>query len=1108
MSGKAYIHKTGRTFVLLSAAFLAAWTWFVTPVCGFAQENVLRFVLSRGHETAVTCSAVSPDGKFAVTGDVNGRIILHSLPGGGEIAVISGHSGPVRALDFHPGGGYLLSAGEDGSLLLRDMENLAVTASYEGSAGALLAAAFSADGTMIAAAGKDRILYLWNFGKGTNAGGAAFIRPSARFPDVSPHTDSVTGIAFSGDGKYLVSSGRDGTVRIVERRTGLIRTIIRENRGIATAVVAEREQFRFACAFQDGSLILYDGRGDAVRSFLGHRNSVNTLALSPDGSLLASGDENGNLMLWELDTGKLIFSVVLGPAGVVSVAFLPYSNIILGASADGSVKLIDASTGRVVKDLGDKKTSVVSVAADGDGEHFSLGLSDGGVLYWNLSRGRPVRYLPGGGETVTALDLSPAGTLLAAAAGTMVTLWDCFTGKALGTFDGHADTVQSLVFLDEGAALLSGGMDYSARVWNTADFKETFKLSASPRAYVTNLLSSPFNTYVYSGGLYGLSMWDRKDGKVLKAIPATLEDGHAAAIHPKGTFVATAGKNEAVKIRDSFTGHVYASFGTDEGARSPLRWSPDGGQLLTGDINGGLVLWDTATEKIVRNFSAEGGRVQSALFLRNGTLVLGTTEDGSVQIWEKDSGKTIMTIYALGGEDWIVFTPDGRFDCSLGGMQKFLFVEGLRSYEPRYFAASLYTPYLAALAWPKNDAGQGAADLAWEKISVSLALSPPPELYLEHKISSDWRESGKADLLVHVTDTGGGIEHVGIFHNGKPVRDSGMLSPGNVPGVGIPPAGTSLTPANGAGDFIFRFLVPLLPGENDFYAVASSAADLAASSNRISVFWEQLAPDSGGELQRPSLYAVVVAAGAYDNIRLKAAYPSVDGRAVAQVLDKIRGKEGNGQMGDVFAYRFFENAARKTDIMKALSEIAGKARPEDIFLFYYAGCFTSMEGEGVFLLPGPQGAGPFGARGRELVVSAAELSDALIAIQARSQLLLMDAFRPVQEARDVLTDLESAETKSLILLGESAGINIAAAIGSDPFSADLPELGNGVLTRLLLSAVSLDAEAAGQDDQLEISELFSYIEKRYPRETFTVLGRERYPVLYKTGYDIVRGSGK
>ncbi|MEG3847966.1 serine/threonine-protein kinase [Microcoleus sp. herbarium19] len=261
--------------------------------------------------------------------------------------------------------------------------------------------------------------------------------PSSQFLQRSlDNVGSVNAIALSPDGQTLVSASF-GTIRIWNARTGrLVRTL------------------------------------NPVHS----KKSVNTLAVSPDSSLLASGGGDNNLILWDLKTGRRVRTIQAHKAPVNSIAFSSDGQTIASGSDDKTVRLWNVRLGSRLLTLSGHTGAVNAIALSRDGQTLASGSEDKTVRLWNLDNGEVRRIITGHGGAVNAVALSPNGRVVASASSdNTIRLSNVQDGRRTRTFKGHSSWVRTIAFSPDSRTLVSGGGDII--VWDLRTGKERSTLS-------------------------------------------------------------------------------------------------------------------------------------------------------------------------------------------------------------------------------------------------------------------------------------------------------------------------------------------------------------------------------------------------------------------------------------------------------------------------------------------------------------------------------------------------------------------------------------------------------------------------------------------------------
>jgi len=162
--------------------------------------------------------------------------------------------------------------------------------------------------------------------------------------------------------------------------------------------------------------------------------SIFSVALDPNGELLAAGTNNGYIRVWQESSGKPFFNLQGHSNWVCSIAFSPDGKTLASGSADQTIRLWDVSRGECLKTLQGHSGWVLSVAFSPDGKTLASGSADQTIRLWDVSRGECFNVLQGHSSWVYSVAFSPDGLTVASSSfdGTNK-LWDVQTGVCLKT---------------------------------------------------------------------------------------------------------------------------------------------------------------------------------------------------------------------------------------------------------------------------------------------------------------------------------------------------------------------------------------------------------------------------------------------------------------------------------------------------------------------------------------------------------------------------------------------------------------------------------------------------------------------------------------------------
>jgi RNA polymerase sigma factor (sigma-70 family) len=484
------------------------------------------------------------------------------------------------------------------------------------------ALAFAPDGLSLASGGIDGTVHLWE-----TATGKELLRiDNERFPD--PGLGSVTGLAYAPDGKTLAGARINQPACLWDVATGKeIRQFGGEQRASWVVFSPDGKTLAYG-GYQDDPIVrLADvGTGKDVHHFSGHRGRVTRVAFSPDGTILASVD-NQAVHLFEVATRRS--RELPGPDGggglFDALAFSPDGRILAMARAgQKQIRLVEVATGKDLRTLTltGQREAVATFLFTPDSQTVISGHEDGLVRFWDVATGTKTRQFRAHSIRTIALALSPDGRTLATANNGhlngehAVRLWETATGKPLARHAGPQEGIAQVVFSPDSRQVATASWDGAVHVWEAA----TGKL---------------------------LSHWQRF-GRL-----AFLPDGQ--------TLVCGDWSDGRVRFLDLATRKETRQFLAQEGGIYNLALARDGKTLVTAGRDRSFRLWDLATGRQLHNFGGKQKSYVLGLALSpDDKLLASLHQDLMVRIWEKANGQLLSELAEPDLNGSIVFSPDGK----------------------------------------------------------------------------------------------------------------------------------------------------------------------------------------------------------------------------------------------------------------------------------------------------------------------------------------------------------------------------------------------------------------------------------------------------------------
>ncbi|MGA8893765.1 MAG: SMP-30/gluconolactonase/LRE family protein [Planktothrix agardhii] len=305
-----------------------------------------------------------------------------------------------------------------------------------------------------------------------------------------------------------------------------------------------------------------------VCTLTGHSNSVNSVAISPDGQILVSGSDDKTIKIWQLSTGEELRILTGHSESVNSVAISPDGQTLLSGSRDNTIKIWRLSTGEELRTLTVHSDSVNFVAISPDGQilvsssHTVVSdIYDNTIKIWQLSTGRELRTLTccWDSNPIDSVAISPDGQTLVSGSDREIMIWDLSSGQKLRTLTGHSGWVGSVAISPDGQILASGdtvmgsmgcSFDTTIKIWQLSTGEELRTLTVVDW-WVNSLAISPDGQTLVIGGDYTITIWDLSTGQELGTLTGHSEHSDevkSLAISPDGQTLVCGGDDGTIMI--------------------------------------------------------------------------------------------------------------------------------------------------------------------------------------------------------------------------------------------------------------------------------------------------------------------------------------------------------------------------------------------------------------------------------------------------------------------------------------------------------------------------------------------------------------------------------
>ena len=474
------------------------------------------------------------------------------------------------------------------------------------------------------------------------------------------HGDWISSIAFSPDGKRIVSGSGDKTIKVWDAATGDELMTLRGHKEYVKSVAFGPDGKRIVSGSGDKTIKIWDAAtGAELMTLHGHGRSINLVAFSPDGKCIVSGSADNTIKVWDAATGAEVMTLRGHTDGVRSVAFSPDGKRIASGSDDQTIKIWDAATGAELMTIRGHDFwggSIGSIAFSPDGKRIISGSDDTTIKVWDAATGAELTTLRGHGNSVDSIAFSPDGKRIISCSGdNTIKVWDAETGAELMTLRGHGNWVNSIAISPDGKRIASGSFDETVKVWDAAIRAEAVTLGGH-RDGLSSIAFSPNGKRIV-GTPSRIAVWDATTGaEVMTLYDISVRD---ALFSPDGKRIVSSG--DTIKVWDSATGAELMTLHGHGGWVDSIDISPDGKHIISGSLDKTVKVWDAATGDELMTLRGHKECVKSVAFCPDGKRIVSGSDDKTIKIWDAVTGAELRTLRGHSGKVWsVAFSPDGK----------------------------------------------------------------------------------------------------------------------------------------------------------------------------------------------------------------------------------------------------------------------------------------------------------------------------------------------------------------------------------------------------------------------------------------------------------------
>jgi WD40 repeat protein/serine/threonine protein kinase len=517
---------------------------------------------------------------------------------------------------------------------------------------------YSPDGKQLASGSVDTTVRIWDM---------ATMKSIAQ---LKGHKNWVNSVTYSPNRKQLASGSYDETVRIWDMATMKSIAQLKGHTHWVNSVTYSPDGKQLASGSRDNTVRIWDMASmKSIAQLKGHTHWVNSVTYSPDGKQLASGSRDNTVRIWDMASMKSIAQLKGHTHWVWSVTYSPDGKQLASGSVDTTVWIWDMATMKFIAQLKGHSASVSSVTYSPDGKQLASGGGDygkeGELYIWDMASMKSITQLKGHTREVNSVTYSPSRKQLASGSlDNTVGIWDMVTMKSIAQLKGHTREVNSVTYSPDGKQLASGGGDYDKGelyIWDMATMKSITQLKGHS-GNVYSVTYSPSRKQLASGSWDNtVGIWDMATMKSIAQLKGHTYPVTSVTYSLDGKQLASGSMDNTVGIWDMTTMKSIAQLKGHSASVRSVTYSPDGKQLASGSMDNTVGIWDMATMKSIAQLKGHSASVRSITYSLDGKQLASGSEDKTVRIWDMATMKSIALLkghkYSVNS---VTYSPDGK----------------------------------------------------------------------------------------------------------------------------------------------------------------------------------------------------------------------------------------------------------------------------------------------------------------------------------------------------------------------------------------------------------------------------------------------------------------
>lgn len=511
--------------------------------------------------------------------------------------------------------------------------------------------AVTPDGKKIISASYDKTLKVWDMETGIE------------IIELKGHSDWVLDVCVAPAGNHVISASDDNTLRVWDIETGKTIFTLKGHSDDVLAVAATPDGRQAISASRDATLKVWDiTNGDVIETLRGHSDWVTSVCTSPDGKWAISASKDKTVRVWDLVSLKEIYVLDLHTEWIDTVAAARSGQWAVSAARDHTLGIWHIENAEAVRVLSGYGFHMVSISVTPDGHYILGACSDQTIKMLDVEQGKLFLTLRGHSDDIVRVILTDDGKrVISASRDKTVKIWNVRKNKKHMEYHPHTDWVEKVGITPDGQTAVSVSRDESVKVWRFRDAAEVYTLCGHSD-WIEGLVLTADGRYAVTASLDGsIIVWNLAEGvgdeiffsssDEFSAVAATANADHIVALsHDKILYIRNVGKPEKRYIIHRHTGIARDIAITYHGKRA-----------VTVSEDHIIKLWNLENGKEICAMNGHSGGIVCVDIAADGNRAITGSHDKTIKVWNLGREEEVMTLKRHDDSIMnVAITPDGK----------------------------------------------------------------------------------------------------------------------------------------------------------------------------------------------------------------------------------------------------------------------------------------------------------------------------------------------------------------------------------------------------------------------------------------------------------------